>query len=117
MYGVILVGFDHAIGPILEFAHPPELLENVELQKSLPFLSLPDGSHTVRSISGDNSILTSILERRRLLVLSFRKFKDFKKYNYFRYQLQSTNLVRCTIKQGVRSYTIDCAKGYRSPRI
>ncbi|GAA5859457.1 hypothetical protein JCM1840_004624 [Sporobolomyces johnsonii] len=45
IYGVCLVGFDHAIGPNIEFAYPPELERNDELNRNLPFLALPDGAH------------------------------------------------------------------------
>ncbi|CEQ40758.1 SPOSA6832_02416 [Sporobolomyces salmonicolor] len=45
IYGVCLVGFDHAIGPNIEFAWPPELERNDELNRNLPFLALPDGAH------------------------------------------------------------------------
>lgn len=43
--GVCLVGFDHALGPTIEWGSTPELMSNSELQKQLPFLALPDGAH------------------------------------------------------------------------
>ncbi|GAB5590512.1 hypothetical protein Unana1_05412 [Umbelopsis nana] len=55
---VLVVGFHHAYGPILEFCHPPlpqrdgkdpqTTLEKLELPEEwsfLPFLALPDGAH------------------------------------------------------------------------
>ncbi|GAA5940705.1 uncharacterized protein JCM15063_006334 [Sporobolomyces koalae] len=45
IYGVALVGFDHALGPNVEFLHPPELAHNDDLKENLPFLALPDGAH------------------------------------------------------------------------
>lgn len=48
VWGVCLVGFDHTLGPNIEFTYPEDLRDNVELQKHLPFLALPDGAHAVR---------------------------------------------------------------------
>ena len=48
VWGVCLVSFDHPIGPTVEFAWPPALKDNDELNGTLPFLALPDGAHTVR---------------------------------------------------------------------
>ncbi|GAA5897270.1 uncharacterized protein JCM6883_006637 [Sporobolomyces salmoneus] len=45
IYGIALVGFDHALGPNVEFLHPSELESNSELKDGLPFLALPDGAH------------------------------------------------------------------------
>ncbi|GAA6016273.1 hypothetical protein JCM11491_006799 [Sporobolomyces phaffii] len=45
VYGVALVGFDHALGPNVEFLYPPSLEHNAELKDGLPFLALPDGAH------------------------------------------------------------------------
>ncbi|GAA6005131.1 Avl9p [Rhodotorula paludigena] len=45
VWGVCLVGFDHALGPVVEFAHPRSLEDNAELQRNLPFFALPDGAH------------------------------------------------------------------------
>ncbi|KAL8278586.1 hypothetical protein RQP46_009078 [Phenoliferia psychrophenolica] len=46
VYGVLLVGFDHALGPTVEFSHPPELNHNEQLlAEHLPFFALPDGAH------------------------------------------------------------------------
>ncbi|GAA5974744.1 hypothetical protein JCM11641_007249 [Rhodosporidiobolus odoratus] len=45
IWGVALVGFDHALGPTVEFTYPKKLREDDELQKALPFLALPDGAH------------------------------------------------------------------------
>ncbi|BGP42293.1 hypothetical protein JCM10449v2_006298 [Rhodotorula kratochvilovae] len=45
IWGVALVGFDHALGPTIEFTHPESLKDNAELQRNLPFLALPDGAH------------------------------------------------------------------------
>lgn len=49
VWGVCLVAFDHAIGPTVEFAYPEALQKNEDLNKTLPFLALPDGAHTVRA--------------------------------------------------------------------
>lgn len=47
-FGVLLVGFDHALGPTVEFSHPPELNHNEQLlAEHLPFFALPDGAHAV----------------------------------------------------------------------
>jgi hypothetical protein len=40
-----LVGFDHALGPTIEWASTPSLRADGELHKQLPFLALPDGAH------------------------------------------------------------------------
>lgn len=48
VYGIALVGFDHALGPNVEFLYPQSLEENRELKDELPFLALPDGAHAVR---------------------------------------------------------------------
>ncbi|GAA5839999.1 hypothetical protein JCM3766R1_000637 [Sporobolomyces carnicolor] len=45
VYGIALVGFDHALGPNVEFLYPQSLEENRELKDELPFLALPDGAH------------------------------------------------------------------------
>lgn len=50
IYGVVLVGFHHALGPVVEFSHPPDLKEDPDVQKSIPFLALPDGAHLVRPV-------------------------------------------------------------------
>ncbi|KAM0790815.1 hypothetical protein ACM66B_004660 [Microbotryomycetes sp. NB124-2] len=42
---VLLVSFDHALGPIVEFSHPNKFQLDPELNKTLPFLALPDGCH------------------------------------------------------------------------
>lgn len=48
-FGVLLVGFDHALGPTVEFSHPPDLNHNEQLlAEHLPFFALPDGAHAVR---------------------------------------------------------------------
>lgn len=52
VWGVCLVGFDHALGPVVEFAHPRSLEDNAELQRNLPFFALPDGAHAVRTSPG-----------------------------------------------------------------
>lgn len=63
IYGVCLVAFDHAIGPAVEFVWPAALEADVELNRSLPFLALPDGAHTVRDPRPDPS--ADALRRRR----------------------------------------------------
>lgn len=47
VYGVICVGFDHTLGPNIEFAFPDHLAADPDLNKNLPFLALPDGAHAV----------------------------------------------------------------------
>lgn len=49
---LIVIGFDHKIGSIVEFVYPePQSNDdlNDEVLKSLTFLGLPDGSHSVDS--------------------------------------------------------------------
>lgn len=48
---LIVIGFDHKIGSIVEFVYPqPDEGDlNDEVMKSLTFLGLPDGSHSVDS--------------------------------------------------------------------
>lgn len=55
VHAVLLVSFDHALGPIVEFAHPPVFRDNEELNKNLPFLALPDGAHLVRRLAQTGS--------------------------------------------------------------
>ncbi|KAI5481515.1 late secretory pathway protein AVL9 family protein [Pseudohyphozyma bogoriensis] len=46
VFGVCLVGFDHALGPTVEFCHPETLNDNHQLlAEHLPFFALPDGAH------------------------------------------------------------------------
>ncbi|ORY89037.1 transport protein Avl9-domain-containing protein [Leucosporidium creatinivorum] len=45
VHAVLLVSFDHALGPIIEFGYPQAYQDDAELNKNLPFLALPDGSH------------------------------------------------------------------------
>ncbi|KPV73583.1 uncharacterized protein RHOBADRAFT_54788 [Rhodotorula graminis WP1] len=45
VWGLALVGFDHAVGPTIEYTLPDTLKDDPELQRSLPFLALPDGAH------------------------------------------------------------------------
>ncbi|GAA5992444.1 hypothetical protein JCM5350_001593 [Sporobolomyces pararoseus] len=48
IYGVALVGFDHSLGPTVEFLYPQSLERSKsgnELKDTLPFLALPDGAH------------------------------------------------------------------------
>lgn len=47
IYGVVLVGFNHALGPIVDYSFPAHLKEDEDIAKSLPFLALPDGAHMV----------------------------------------------------------------------
>ncbi|KAK4050756.1 hypothetical protein OIO90_004978 [Microbotryomycetes sp. JL221] len=42
---VLLVSFDHALGPVIEFSHPNQFQKDPDLNKTLPFLALPDGCH------------------------------------------------------------------------
>lgn len=48
IFGVVLVDFDHLIGPTIEYSTPSTLREDEELARILPFLALPDGAHAVR---------------------------------------------------------------------
>jgi hypothetical protein len=51
VYAVILVSFDHALGPTVEWSYPPSLAEHEalsqQINRNLPFLALPDGAHLV----------------------------------------------------------------------
>lgn len=47
---MLLVSFDHALGPIIEFGYPQAYQDDADLNKNLPFLALPDGSHAVRLV-------------------------------------------------------------------
>ena len=46
---MLVIGFDHKIGSIVEFVYPPPTEGDLdeEVLKSLTFLGLPDGSHSV----------------------------------------------------------------------
>lgn len=50
VWTVVVVAFDHAAGPVVEWLHPGNLGEGAvtEIHSSLPFLALPDGAHDVR---------------------------------------------------------------------
>lgn len=50
IHGVVLVGFNHSLGPIVEYASPASLGQLDAVVKNLPFLSLPDGAHLVRHL-------------------------------------------------------------------
>lgn len=59
VHAVLLVSFDHALGPIIEFSHPQQPWgEDEELKLNLPFLALPDGSHAVRFFFWPFTLLT-----------------------------------------------------------
>ncbi|PLW58164.1 hypothetical protein PCANC_00820 [Puccinia coronata f. sp. avenae] len=49
VYAVILVSFDHALGPTVEWSFPTSLAEDEplsqQINRNLPFLALPDGAH------------------------------------------------------------------------
>ncbi|KAA1077385.1 late secretory pathway protein avl9 [Puccinia graminis f. sp. tritici] len=49
VYAVILVSFDHALGPTVEWSYPASLAEHEalsqQINRNLPFLALPDGAH------------------------------------------------------------------------
>lgn len=47
IHGVVLVGFNHSLGPIVDYSYPPELQKDEDIIRSLPFLALPDGAHMV----------------------------------------------------------------------
>lgn len=47
IFGIVLVDFDHALGPKVEFSHPAYLQHDFDLNSNLPFLALPDGAHAV----------------------------------------------------------------------
>jgi hypothetical protein len=55
VYAVILVSFDHALGPTVEWSFPTSLAEDEplsqQINRNLPFLALPDGAHLVSRIS------------------------------------------------------------------
>lgn len=48
---ILVIGFDHKIGSIVEYTHPEPAEGDLseEVQRSLTFLGLPDGSHSVES--------------------------------------------------------------------
>jgi len=48
VYGIVVVDFDHALGPKVEYSYPEYLKDDESLSTNLPFLALPDGAHTVR---------------------------------------------------------------------
>lgn len=50
IHGVVLVGFNHSLGPIVDYSYPPELQKDEDIIRSLPFLALPDGAHMVGHI-------------------------------------------------------------------
>lgn len=45
IFGIVLVDFDHALGPKCEYSFPAHLAQDPDLSTSLPFLALPDGAH------------------------------------------------------------------------
>ncbi|CAH7669416.1 transport protein Avl9-domain-containing protein [Phakopsora pachyrhizi] len=48
VYAVILVSFDHALGPTVEWSYPASVAAEAvgeEINRNLPFLALPDGAH------------------------------------------------------------------------
>ncbi|KAG0141271.1 hypothetical protein CROQUDRAFT_99000 [Cronartium quercuum f. sp. fusiforme G11] len=49
VHAVILVSFDHALGPTVEWTYPPSISEgeaiSEHINRNLPFLALPDGAH------------------------------------------------------------------------
>lgn len=47
VHAVLLVSFDHTLGPIIEFGYPQAFQDDADLNRDLPFLALPDGSHAV----------------------------------------------------------------------
>lgn len=47
IHGVVLVGFNHSLGPVVDYSYPAYLQEDDDITKSLPFLALPDGAHMV----------------------------------------------------------------------
>ena len=47
IHGVVLVGFNHSLGPVVDYSYPAHLQEDEDIAKSLPFLALPDGAHMV----------------------------------------------------------------------
>jgi hypothetical protein len=53
IYGVVLVSFHHALGPIVEFSQPASLKNDEDVNKNLPFLALPDGAHLVSMFNPD----------------------------------------------------------------
>lgn len=48
IYGVVVVGFNHSLGPIVDYSYPTELQHDKDIVGALPFLALPDGAHMVR---------------------------------------------------------------------
>ncbi|WFD06582.1 hypothetical protein MVES1_001934 [Malassezia vespertilionis] len=61
--GVVVVDFNHIVGPQVEYTYPLSLKDNHDLCTKLPFLALPDGSHlhTVFGISCNRQITSDSL--------------------------------------------------------
>ncbi|GAA95821.1 hypothetical protein E5Q_02478 [Mixia osmundae IAM 14324] len=53
VWGIVVVGMHHALGPVVEYSWPPLLAQDEMLQNSLPFLALPDGAHLVNDLAQD----------------------------------------------------------------
>lgn len=47
IHGVVLVGFNHSLGPVVDYSYPHNLKDDEDIARSLPFLALPDGAHMV----------------------------------------------------------------------
>lgn len=56
IHGVVLVGFNHSLGPIVDYSYPPELQKDEDIIRSLPFLALPDGAHMVGHIRSSEQV-------------------------------------------------------------
>jgi hypothetical protein len=59
----VLVDFDHALGPKIEYSYPTHLQEDADLATNLPFLALPDGAHLVRPSANPAHGLTADWQR------------------------------------------------------
>lgn len=51
IYGVVLVGFNHTLGPVVDWSYPSHLKTDEDIVKNLPFLALPDGAHLVSRLA------------------------------------------------------------------
>jgi hypothetical protein len=67
VHGVCLIAFHHTFGPIVEYSYPPELKDDEDIVKNLPFLALPDGAHMVGGcgliLKGLPALTTCVIQR------------------------------------------------------
>lgn len=125
VYGVVCVGFDHALGPNIEFAYPDALADNHDLNKNLPFLALPDGAHAVRFLSsGLGAPKKNTIDprphpcaaRRGLLVLPFVGPDSGTRPHHLWHLVQPPDPRGPTLAQGQRSHPQHRPESHRHPR-